>query len=389
MHLRAFGFNDQNEGDLSHLDTNTGFDRKAPKPTTAELKKYLANAITHYRAAIKVSPNTALYHLSLASIIEKAGADIVDAPIEPEIEIQHPMTEEDRQKKFDAVLKEDYFSHYNFEKYGTSAVPLLRKLMTDPKIKPEIAAVAREILESIWREEAIQHYWLAYMLAIRVDIPNRESYALGTPVSQEAAEHYLKLIRTREISDVETRRIPPIEADLKTIKKRGMAMTPIVFSETENLPLRELLSPGRVSFDMDGDGIADDCPWVKAETSILVWDPKNTGVVTSGRQLFGSVTWWIFWSDGYQALAALDDNGDGELSGAELRGLAVWRDANGNGISDAGEVTPFEETQIAGVSVFSTETVSPNASPANPTGLRMKDGRALPTYDWVLEVGKR
>lgn len=389
--LRAFGFTEQKEGDLPHLDLNySGLEENDPKlrAPPAEIKKFLVDSIRYYRAAINIAPNMALYHLSLASIIEMAGADIVDAPVEPELEMQHPMTEEDRQKKFDEILKEDYFSHYSFERYGASAVPLLRKLMADPKIKKEIASVARELLESIWREEAIQHYWLAYMLAIRIDIPERENYSIGSPISQEAAEHYLKLIRTREVSDVESRRIPQIEADLKTLKKRGIAMTPIIFSETENRTLRELLSPRRVSFDMDGDGLLDDCAWVKAETSILVWDPKNTSVVTSGRQLFGSVTWWIFWSDGYQALAALDDNGDGELSGAELHGLAVWRDANGNGISDAGEVTPIEETQIAGLSVFSTETASPNAAPANPAGLRMKDGRRLPSYDWVLEILK-
>jgi hypothetical protein len=386
--LRAFGFKSQKEGDLPNLDRHMWVDDKLPKPALAELKKYLSNAVTNYRLALRVAPNVALYHLSLASVIEKAGDEIIDAAVEPELEVLH-MTAQEVKENFEKSVADNYLSVYVLKDYGASAVPLLRKLMalTD-KEKEHVASTARKELINLWREEMIQHYWLAYMLAIRTDIPEREEHTLDTPVSEEAAEHYLKLISTRKLSDVEKLRVPQIEADLKTLNKRGRAMTPIIFSETENLPLQDLLTPRRVHFDMDGDGLIDECSWVKPETSILVWDPKRTGVVTSGRQLFGSVTWWIFWSEGYQALAALDDNGDGELSGAELRGLAVWRDRNGDGISDPGEVVPIEETEIAGLSVFSTETVSPNASPANRGGLRMKDGRRLGTYDWVLEVTK-
>ena len=244
-------------------------------------------------------------------------------------------------------------------------------------------------MEALWLEDAVEHYWQAYMLAVHVDVKERDTHTMmdDTPLAQEAAVHYLALVRKRVPTDVEAQRIPQIEADLKALRGRGAgAITPIIFSETENLPLQDLLSPHRVSFDMDGDGLADDCAWVQPTTSILVWDPSHTGAVDSGRRLFGSVTWWIFWSDGYEALAALDDNGDGILSGDELRGLAVWRDQNGNGNSDPGEVVPIEETRIASITVFSTETASPNASPANRVGLRMKDGRVLPTYDWVLEV---
>jgi hypothetical protein len=44
--------------------------------------------------------------------------------------------------------------------------------------------------------------------------------------------------------------------------------------------------------------------------------------ITSALQLFGNVTFWMFWRDGYAAMSALDDNGDGVLSGDNCRG---WR----------------------------------------------------------------
>lgn len=44
---------------------------------------------------------------------------------------------------------------------------------------------------------------------------------------------------------------------------------------------------------------------------LLVRDPQHKSKIESGRQLFGNVTWWMFWRNGYQALAALDDTMDG------------------------------------------------------------------------------
>jgi len=36
----------------------------------------------------------------------------------------------------------------------------------------------------------------------------------------------------------------------------------------------------------------------------------------------------MFWRDGFEPLAALDDNRDGKLTGSEIWGIGVWRDAN-------------------------------------------------------------
>jgi hypothetical protein len=148
--------------------------------------------------------------------------------------------------------------------------------------------------------------------------------------------------------------------------------------------LADLLDSHRqVTFDLDGTGRGQAWPWVKPGTAILVWDPKGTGRIESGRQLFGSVTWWIFWRDGYSALDALDDNRDGWLSGEELKGLAVWVDRNGNGVSDAGEVMSVESMGVDGISARWTATEG--SSPINRMGIRLKDGRVVGSWDWVVE----
>jgi len=98
--------------------------------------------------------------------------------------------------------------------------------------------------------------------------------------------------------------------------------------------------------------------------------------------MFGNVTFWIFWRDGYEALRALDDNGDGVLSGAELHGLALWSDVNGNGVSEPGEVIPLEALGITSLSCTSQRHAS--GIEWNPTGVGFKDGTTRPSYDWIV-----
>jgi hypothetical protein len=73
----------------------------------------------------------------------------------------------------------------------------------------------------------------------------------------------------------------------------------------------DLIDPAaRVSFDLDGFG-ARTWTWITSEAGWLVFDPRRTGRITSGLQLFGNVTFWRFWNTDYDALQALDDDGNG------------------------------------------------------------------------------
>ena len=103
--------------------------------------------------------------------------------------------------------------------------------------------------------------------------------------------------------------------------------------------------------------------------------------------MFGNVSYWCFWRDGYQALAALDDNGNGELAGDELRDLAIWCDANSNGVSDSGEVRPLAAFGIVALSCRGT-VASPQQCNVycawSPDGVRFQDGSERPTYDVML-----
>lgn len=158
-------------------------------------------------------------------------------------------------------------------------------------------------------------------------------------------------------------------------------VTPIVVPLTD-APFDRLTNPAStVSFDFAGTGDAREQGWLTPDAAWLVWDPEWRSDVRSGFDMIGQRTWTVFWSDGFEAMRALDDNRDGQLTGGELGGLALWRDENQNGVSERGEVMPVNVHGIVGLSVNGAAT-RPGLMTA-PAGVRFEDGRTRPLYDWT------
>ncbi len=301
---------------------------------------HLALSIRHYRIAVKLNPNEALYWLGLGWVLEQ-GIKYADKLPAPFLE------------------------------------------------KPKFVS-AKD-----WRREALNAYRQAFRLSIKSDLGQEifMSEHLGLPsgsIAQEAGEAILRLQEGRRLSISERwklrsvrNKVEALKEKSRAIKEKPLAITPIIFPLHRPLPLSELVSSQSVIFDLDGDGIKERWQWVTPKAAFLIWDGERTGRVTSGLQLFGSVTWWMFWRNGYEALAALDDDGNGWLEGKELEGIFVWHDRNGNGISEQGEVLPLERF---GIIRLSTKAAHRNGKVLlNSNGIQLLDGHFLPTYDWVAE----
>jgi hypothetical protein len=141
----------------------------------------------------------------------------------------------------------------------------------------------------------------------------------------------------------------------------------------------------RVPFDADGSGLQRRWTWITPNAGWLVFDRHGTGRITSALQWFGSVTFWLFWDSGYDAMRALDDDGDGILRGRELDGLAIWRDLDGDGVADAGEVRPLSSWGIASLSCRHVVIDDdPELAAWSAAGVTFDDGRTRPTYDVLL-----
>ncbi|MBX3113456.1 MAG: hypothetical protein KF836_02730 [Fimbriimonadaceae bacterium] len=199
---------------------------------------------------------------------------------------------------------------------------------------------------------------------------------------QEAGESIIRMIEVGKVGEYQPGEKKKIQDAIARSKKRSSAVTPILFPIHQSLPLSSLVNASaRAKFDLSGDRQVKEWPWIKPNAAWLVWDPKLTGKITSGRQLFGNATWWMLFRDGYAALQTLDDNGDNQLSGRELAGISVWHDRNSNAASEPGEVVP---ATLWGIQAIRTtyDSNSRDALTSN-NGIVMRGGQTLPTYDWI------
>lgn len=194
----------------------------------------------------------------------------------------------------------------------------------------------------------------------------------------EAVEHFTRIAEAPDDKAL----IGEIKARLNAAPPAIM-VTPILIPLAKNARFEDLIDrESEVAFDFAGQGEAQQLGWIKKDAAWLVWDPKHQKKISSGHQLFGSVTWVAFWDNGYQALGSLDDNGDGELTGKELKGLALWRDLDGDGKSGTREVEQLAAHGI--VALRYAHTRKSNELWQSDKGVTFGSGETRPTYDWKL-----
>ncbi len=102
-------------------------------------------------------------------------------------------------------------------------------------------------------------------------------------------------------------------------------------------------------FDLLGNGKSIQSGWLSGEDGFLAVDRNGNGRIDDINELFGGNNK----GDGYAKLAAFDSNGDGvvDANDAAFADLRVWKDANGNHQTDAGELLTLDEAGVASLSL--------------------------------------
>jgi len=129
--------------------------------------------------------------------------------------------------------------------------------------------------------------------------------------------------------------------------------------------------PDRVAwFDMDGDGYPDATEWPGPAAGLLVHAPAGVPApVLCGLDLIGTAGGY---QDGFERLAAFDLNGDGQVAGAELSDLLIWRDLDGDAVQDAAEwLTPA-----------ALDLTALNVAHLGNNGSYVASGGIRPMWDW-------
>ena len=234
------------------------------------------------------------------------------------------------------------------------------------------------VLDRLGRDEAAR---VQLRAAIAIALPRMADGAHAAwedlAVLEEAVQHLGELARAPGDRDL----IAEARARLGTADRIIVTATPMVVPLAE-APFDTLIDrSSSIAFDFAGTGDTRAQGWLTPDAAWLVWDPERRGDIRSGFDLIGQRTWAVFWSDGFEAMRSLDDNRDGELVGAELEGLALWRDADSDGLSDPGEVLPLASHGIAALAVRGAREREDLL--VAPAGVRLNDGRTRPLYDWT------
>ncbi len=109
------------------------------------------------------------------------------------------------------------------------------------------------------------------------------------------------------------------------------------------------LDRSTTTFDIDNDGYKERTAWVGADDGMLVIDLNGDNQITQSKEMaFGE--WTTEQDTDLQALAKVfDSNGDGTFDSRDARfnEFRIWKDANSNGVADAGEMMTLQEAGIA------------------------------------------
>ncbi len=110
-----------------------------------------------------------------------------------------------------------------------------------------------------------------------------------------------------------------------------------------------------VLFNMDADEYKEQTGWIKNGTGFLVMDKNGDGVINDVSEIF-SEYFTTGAKNGLAALATFDSNKDGVFNASDsaYTQVRVWQDSNGNGQTDASELSTLASLGITSISLAST-----------------------------------
>jgi tetratricopeptide (TPR) repeat protein len=199
--------------------------------------------------------------------------------------------------------------------------------------------------------------------------------------TEEAAHSLIPLLDAKR----DAAEVSRLRERMNALQRIPRPITPVAIPLSDTATVKTIVDlDATVPFDADGSGRRRAWTWITPDAAWLVYDASGRGSITSALRLFGGVTFWAFWNDGYEPMRALDDDRSGELREDELRHLALWHDRNRNGISERGEVKPLSAHGIAALYHRAAAGDGIYAAAIAAPGVRFSDGRTRPTYDVIL-----
>jgi Ca2+-binding RTX toxin-like protein len=153
-------------------------------------------------------------------------------------------------------------------------------------------------------------------------------------------------------------------------------------------------------FDLDNDGFQEHVAWAMPSDGLLVRDLNGNGRIDDGSELFGSGRIETQFgrptpagTAGFAELSTLDSNGDKMISALDtaFSTLLVWVDANGDAVTDAGELKTLAELGLVSISLVTRASDNldcgcDGTSVATMSTVTRADGTTINAYDAYLSI---
>ena len=140
-------------------------------------------------------------------------------------------------------------------------------------------------------------------------------------------------------------------------------------------------------FDMDNDGFAERTAWVSSGDGLLVMDKNGNGKIDNQNELFGNNATY---ADGFANLKQYDSNNDNKMTSADAQwnNLRVWVDADGDAVTDAGELKTLAQLNITQINLNATALTNTfdNENEVGATGTFVMNGQTRQVNDVWFRV---
>ena len=155
------------------------------------------------------------------------------------------------------------------------------------------------------------------------------------------------------------------EVKRRFIRSRTLATTSPIVLDLDGDGVETTSIAAGTHFDHEHDGFAEATGWVGPDDGLLVRDLNGNGKIDSGAELFGTETLLGNGqraANGFEAMRQLDANLDGKLdaSDADYASLRIWKDANGDGKTDAGELVGLAQAGVQSIDLGYITTAMPD-----------------------------
>ena len=189
----------------------------------------------------------------------------------------------------------------------------------------------------------------AYMVGFGVDdeaLKELEKYAdiLGVSPAELAVLMYQEgYIEESTLQDI-------LNMYNEEAKNAKVKVDPVVIDLNGNNIVMKSIDEGS-NFDLNNDGFAEKTEWIENEDGFLVRDLNNNGKIDNGSELIGDnqlLSNGELSKNGLEVLWDMDENKDGYLDSNDsaFSELKIWRDLNGNGKTDKGELVSLSDLNI-------------------------------------------